>query len=258
ANEYKYTLKLTDHLEVQLIQRLYSEQEDLKKKIEIGYGGDIIRARRSWRTSEELRSMVYDTDGYFDMGKIRPESVGTGMLSVGAESAQYISEGIELEANYQSDVKKFYASEGELIHLSIADEIRTWTISENSRDDLVDDKAYYIYAECTKEAPYAGQIIVDEEQKKFDDDPTHYYFLIGVLHSVIDGIRGISLTYGHTIINGGFLQTNSITADKYNELRNTYVQQGQDSLDPDYPFELDFEIVSEMTAIQSIKLSFRI
>ncbi|GAH51074.1 unnamed protein product, partial [marine sediment metagenome] len=39
ANEYKYTLKLTDHLEVQLIQRLYSEQEDLKKKIEIGYGG---------------------------------------------------------------------------------------------------------------------------------------------------------------------------------------------------------------------------
>jgi len=55
ANKYKYTLKLTDHLEVQLIQRMYSDQEDLKEKIEIGYGGDIIRSRRNWRTSEELR-----------------------------------------------------------------------------------------------------------------------------------------------------------------------------------------------------------
>ena len=80
ADEYKYTLKLTDHLEVQLIQRLYSEQEDLKEKIEIGYGGDIIRSRRNWRTSEELRTMVFDTDGYFDMGNIRPASVETSML----------------------------------------------------------------------------------------------------------------------------------------------------------------------------------
>jgi len=78
ANKYKCTLKLTDHLEVQLIQRLYSEQEDLKKRIEIGEGGDIIRARRNWKTSEELRTMVFDTDGYFDMGNIRPESIVPG------------------------------------------------------------------------------------------------------------------------------------------------------------------------------------
>ncbi|GAG66446.1 unnamed protein product, partial [marine sediment metagenome] len=78
-NAYKYTLKLSDHLEPQLIQRLYSEQEGLKEKIEIGDVGDIIRSRRSWRTSEELRTMIFDTDGKFDMGNIRPASVETGM-----------------------------------------------------------------------------------------------------------------------------------------------------------------------------------
>ncbi|GAH50400.1 unnamed protein product, partial [marine sediment metagenome] len=56
----------------------------------------------------------------------------------------------------------------------------------------------------------AGKIIVDEEQRKFDDDPTHYYFLVGILHSVIEGVRGISLTYGQTIINGRFIRTGKI------------------------------------------------
>ena len=209
ANEYKYTLKLTDHLEVQLIQRLYSDQEDLKRKVEIGYGGDIIRARRSWRTSEELRTMVFDTDGYFDMENIRPLSVQTGMLSVGTKSTQYILKGIQVWPNYDSDVNKFYASGGELIHLSIADDIRTWTIFENLQPDLADE-AYYIYAECTKEEAYSGHIVVDLAQKKFDDNETYYYFLIGVLHKAVDGVREISLTYGQTIINGKFIRTGKI------------------------------------------------
>ena len=209
-NAYKYTLKLSDHLEPQLIQRLYSEQEGLKEKIEIGKVGDIIRSRRNWRTSEELRTMVFDTDGKFDMGNIRPASVETGMLSVGAKSTQFILKEVQVEGNYTGDKTKFHAGAGELIHLSIADEIRTWTLSENTQDSLVDVTPYYIYAKCRKEAAYTGQIVVDEAQRKFDDDPTYYYFLIGVLHSVAEGVRGISLTYGQTIINGKFIRTGKI------------------------------------------------
>jgi len=216
ANKYKYTLKLSEHLEPQLIQRLYSDQEVLKEKIEIGDVGDIIRSRWSWRTSEELRTMVFDTDGYFDMGNIRPASVETGMLSVGAKSTQFILKEVQIEANYTGDKSKFHASAGELIHLSIAEEIRTWTLSENTQDSLMDATPYYVYAKCRKKAAYTGQIIVDETQRKFDDDPTYYYFLIGVLHSVVDSVRGISLTYGQTIINGKFITTGSITADRLN------------------------------------------
>jgi hypothetical protein len=216
TNAYKYTLKLSDHLEMQLIQRLYSEQEGLKEKIEVGDVGNIIRSRWSWRTSEELRTMVFDTDGYFDMGNIRPASVETEMLSVGAKSTQFILKEVQIEGNYTGDKSKFHASAGELIHLSIAEEIMTWTLSVNDQTGLVDVTPYYIYAKCTKEAAYTGQIVVDETQRKFDDDPTYYYFLIGVLHSVIEGVRGISLTYGQTIINGKFITTGSITADRLN------------------------------------------
>jgi len=216
TNAYKYTLKLSDHLEMQLIQRLYSEQEGLKEKIEVGDVGNIIRSRWSWRTSEELRTMIFDTDGYFDMGNIRPASVETEMLSVGAKSTQFILKEVQVEGNYTGDKSKFHASAGELIHLSIAEEIRTWTLSGNSQNSLVDGTAYYIYAKCTKEPGYTGQIIVDETQRKFDDDPTYYYFLIGVLHSVFEEVRGVSLTYGQTIINGKFITTGSITADRLN------------------------------------------
>jgi hypothetical protein len=59
-------------------------------------------------------------------------------------------------------------------------------------------------------------------------------------------------------ITGGQIAAATITADKYSELRNTYVFCGADSLDANYPFALDFEIISEMTAINNVKLSFRI
>jgi len=59
-------------------------------------------------------------------------------------------------------------------------------------------------------------------------------------------------------ITGAKIAAGTITANKYYELRNTYVFNGDDSLDATFPFELDFEIVSEMTAINSVKLSFRI
>lgn len=68
------------------------------------------------------------------------------------------------------------------------------------------------------------------------------------------------LVWNQTLIHGGILRASSIKADVYQELRNTYVFSDQDSLDSNdtRPFEMDFEIVSEMTAIVSVKLSFRI
>jgi len=44
----------------------------------------------------------------------------------------------------------------------------------------------------------------------------------------------------------------------YKLIRNTYVFNGNDSLDATYPYVLDFEIVDEMTRIASVKLSFKI
>lgn len=60
------------------------------------------------------------------------------------------------------------------------------------------------------------------------------------------------------LMHAGVLMAGTITADKYLELRNTYVYTSDDSLDSGSPFELPFKIVSELRTIISIKLSFRL
>jgi len=65
--------------------------------------------------------------------------------------------------------------------------------------------------------------------------------------------------YGLPIIHARLIQAATITADKYAELRNTYVYTfNEPGVDSSHPAEFPFKIVSEMTSIQSVKLSFRI
>lgn len=59
-------------------------------------------------------------------------------------------------------------------------------------------------------------------------------------------------------LDGGKITANSITASKYNELRNSLIFNGWDSLDDTHPFEAPFLLLDELTAIQSVKLSFKI
>jgi hypothetical protein len=59
-------------------------------------------------------------------------------------------------------------------------------------------------------------------------------------------------------ISGDKITANSITASKYNELRNSLIFNGWDSLDASYPFEIPFLLLAELTAIQSVRLSFKI
>lgn len=62
----------------------------------------------------------------------------------------------------------------------------------------------------------------------------------------------------HQLIHAGILLAGTIRAESYLELRQTYVYNGDDSLDSSKPLEIPFKIVSEMTALISVKLSFRI
>jgi len=60
------------------------------------------------------------------------------------------------------------------------------------------------------------------------------------------------------LVHAAILLAGTIRASQYAELRNTYVYNGDDSLDSSKPLIIPFKIVSEMTAIVSAKLSFRI
>jgi hypothetical protein len=211
---YKYSITLGDAVTKSAYTRIISDQIEIDKIIAINNLADPSKARRNWRASQEVLSMVFDPEGDYYSDKIKPLSIETTMLQVGAKSMQFVLQNVIFEPNYQGNPNYLHVSGGNLIHYTIEDSIRTWLIGE-IEFSLVNDTAYYIYARC-QISGNAGNIFLDTVQKKVDSESGYYTFMIGVLNSVQtdDGnlrpARLISLTYGGSTINGRFIKTGRI------------------------------------------------
>lgn len=174
---------------------------------------DLNKARRGWRTTEDLRNMVYDTDGYFDTENIKPNSIDTNMLTVGAKSQQFVLSGCVLQANFGGNPNMFVATAGILSHLTIDnDKIRNWQMNEASFK-LQSTGGYYLFAKCSKSGEN-GVWYLTQEQLKFEptSDPNNYYFQVGIVSSLYadDKFRDFQTTYGFTRINGNTITTGRI------------------------------------------------
>ena len=174
---------------------------------------DLNKARRGWRTTEDLRNMVYDTDGYFDTDNIKPKSIDTNMLTVGAKSQQFVLSGCVLQANFGGNPNMFVATAGILSHLTIDnDKIRNWQMNEASFK-LQSTGGYYLFAKCSKSGEN-GVWYLTQEQLKFEptSDPNNYYFQVGIVSSLYadDNFRDFQTTYGFTRINGNTITTGRI------------------------------------------------
>jgi hypothetical protein len=209
---YSYKFGIADTLEVTEIERILSDQGDIDNIITINQLTDVTRMQRSWRTTQELLSMIFDQDGYFKDGNIRPNSIETQMLSVGAKAQQFILKNVVIEPNYKADPNVVNVTAGSLIHYGLGDteaDIRTWNLSTETTT-LTNTGALYIYARCDK-GDANGHIVFSNEKHKVEDN-TYYWFIIGVLHSVDSSTntRWISLTYGASSINGRFIKTGRV------------------------------------------------
>jgi hypothetical protein len=205
----KYSMDLADVVSIAAIVKSYQQYAAVKSGVNLNKLNDINRTRMNWKTTQELRNMVYDPDGYFDGTNIRPNSIETLMLSVGAKSQQFILSGITFEPNYTGDANKFLSTNGELIQFSLFPSPFTWTVTGITESSLDPAKSYYIYAKCSKTTDL-GEILLSETPVTSEGVAGYYMFWIGALHSVIDGVRGISLTYGQTTVNGRFITTGRI------------------------------------------------
>jgi hypothetical protein len=168
---------------------------------------------RSYQNTKELQSMVFDPDGYFNPESIKPLSIETSMLSVGAKSQSFQLSSL-LQPNYENNPQVLAWSAGVLAHFTIVDDaITEWVISEGSITITGDNQtaALYIYARCSR-AGTTGDIYLSATATKFDADATYYFFLLGVLHTPVSSVRGVSLTYGQTTINGQFIKTGVISS----------------------------------------------
>lgn len=211
--EHDYQITLADSTAISIQTQTVLTVIDHENVINNNRLRDLNKARRGWRTTEDLRNMVYDTDGYFDTENIKPNSIDTNMLSVGAKSQQFVLSGCVLKANFWGNPNMFVATAGILSHLTIDnDKIRSWQMNEASFE-LQSMGGYYLFAKCSKSGEN-GVWYLTQEQLKFEptSDPNNYYFQVGIISSLYsdDNFRDFQTTYGFTRINGNTITTGRI------------------------------------------------
>lgn len=211
--EHDYQITLADSTAISIQTQTVLTVIDHENVINNNRLRDLNKARRGWRTTEDLRNMVYDTDGYFDTENIKPNSIDTNMLTVGAKSQQFVLSGCVLKANFGGNPNMFVATDGILSHLTIDnDKIRSWQMNEASFE-LQSTGGYYLFAKCSKSGEN-GVWYLTQEQLKFEptSDPSNYYFQVGIISSLYsdDNFRDFQTTYGFTRINGNTITTGRI------------------------------------------------
>lgn len=212
---HTYEITLSDTVTKSTTVRVLNEIEDINETIAINRLSDPTKARRRWRATQELLSMVFDPEGDYYSEKIKPLSIETQMLAVGAKSTQFTLQNIVFQPNYGKDPNTLFVSGGLLYHYAIEDDVRAWVLTTATYSGLNPNKAYFIYARCSRTGGN-GTIILSEQARKVEDEADYYNFLVGVLNSVVTDAGGrnpgrlVSLTYGSSTINGRFLRTGRI------------------------------------------------
>lgn len=210
-DEYKYTLTISDTVTTSTTTRVLQELAEIDKIIQINNLKDPARARANWRTSREVLDMVFDPDGDYYTDRIKPLSIDTSMLSVGAKSMQFGLTNTVIQPNFGGNKNVVSWKGGILTHYTInEDSAVSWIIADGSIT-FTDDNARYLYAKCERNGT-AGTFLWSNQQIKVEDDANYYHFLIGTLSSVDTElqVRSIALTYGFTTINGRFIKTGRI------------------------------------------------
>lgn len=212
-NPYQYTLTISDTTKTTSVQTtILQELGDIENIININNLKDPARARANWRTSRQVLDMVFDAEGDYYSEKIKPLSIDTLMLSVGAKSMQFGLVNTVFQPNYLGNVNVIQWKGGVLTHYTINEEHAvSWVIADGSLTFTDSNAAFYVYAKCSR-SDQTGTFLFTQSQIKVESDANYYHFLIGVLSSVDPDIhaRSMSLTYGFTTINGRFIKTGRV------------------------------------------------
>ncbi|UXN80987.1 tail protein [Phage vB_RanS_PJN03] len=200
-DEYNYKIGIADTYEISFVASLLTDIKDTKTVIKTQEQINRQNYLNGYCNLQELRENVFDVEGYFDPTRIKPESIETNMLSVGARSQQFALENISLNPNIEGNPARTFISGGKLVHFSLEDDIREWNILPYSRNDLL-NQVYYVYAKCSR-GNSMGVWHITTEQIRFDSRSDYYYFLCYLLYTPKDGKREAEAMYGNVFMHGG-------------------------------------------------------
>lgn len=201
-----------------------------KTNIQVVNRNSVELARQNTARMRQLQDLIFDPDGYFDPENIKPASIETLMLAIGAKSQNFVLNGVEIEANYEADQNKLRISAGVLSHLEIEiDGVGSdWVMTGQTFTTLVEGNAYYLYAYCDASA-LTGTWKISTSQLTVDSEAGKYHFLLGILFAGDGTKRFFQITKGMTFINGETITTGKIQSQdglSYLDLSNNTFKIG--------------------------------
>lgn len=225
-----YQMTMADQVKANPINRIENEVSDVKENTVNQGTQNTVNRRNGVRNSRNLtalRNLVFDTDGYFDPDNIRPNSIETLYLAVGAKSQDFTTNMINLKAFKDDEGYKINISTGYINHRALwwgggseapSDINRfTWGVNTELTQLLPEDATpYYVYAKAER-ATQLAMWYVSDEKLNFDYDTNHYYLLMGVVYPVEGNRRDIALTNGRAYIAGGSIYGDVIRSINYVE-----------------------------------------
>lgn len=149
-------------------------------------------------------------EGYFDAAGIKPSTVETQHLAVGAGTRNFQLIGVKMDANDGDARGKFSNTAGYLVLATdIGEEAKTWNIAAKTQQQTLGQQLY-VYARCSKTTT-AGEIMFSTTRPALQDSSYHY-FLIG-MYFTTDNPAVLAVSYGFTYINGSHITTGTIDAN---------------------------------------------
>ncbi|MGV4431007.1 hypothetical protein ACQ1QN_10435 [Ornithobacterium rhinotracheale] len=211
-NPYLTAFEIAEQPTITQLVRNYIEKERRDNIIIAEQRKNEQRISEAYETMQEIQNNTFDAEGYFKPERIKPLSIETKMLSVGAPLQQFDL----LDAIiFQSSANEVKNTVGTLVHYTLADKPKTWNIAQGSHT-LNANEASYIYAKCDRHSNTA-EILCSTEKIAPLSDNNYYHFELGYISTLKDKeVRKIKLISGFTAINGGEITTGRITSQDGN------------------------------------------
>ena len=211
VNPAKITATIADFIPYTRQEKIIAQTIDNRKEIKVVDRASAEQARRNTMRMRQLDDLLFDPDGYFDTGNIRPGSIETQMLSVGVGSQNFNLNAVTISPNHEGDANALNISAGQLIHRVIEIEGLgyVWEMAPEGFTALGPLKHYYVYAKCST-TELAGTWEISETPVMTDAIPGYYAFNLGILYAVKDGYRDFAFTNGMTYIVGDQVTTGRV------------------------------------------------
>ncbi len=203
VNEFNVTGVVGNEVKYDVVEKLFANVLQAQQQIQVINRTNIENARRNSRNLIELRDAVVDPDGNYYTELIKPRSIESLYLSVGAVATNFNLNNISFNPNVAGNPNAFTATSGQLIHydIKLGENGYIWEMQPYSVTNLVAANKYFLYAKISK-TTLVGSWELSTEVKLVESLPGFYILQAGVLFSVKDGRRDNQLTKGMVFIVG--------------------------------------------------------